>query len=39
MQNMELNVEALEDLESPWNWNHFFAGVGVGVALVGIAVT
>ena len=28
----------LEDLETPWDWGHFFAGVGTGVALVGIGV-
>lgn len=39
MRNMELSVEPLEDLDSPWNWSHFFMGVAVGVALVGIAAT
>lgn len=29
-------IETLEDLEAPWNWGHFFAGVGTGVAAAGI---
>lgn len=29
-------IELLEDLEAPWDWGHFFTGVGTGIALVGI---
>ena len=38
MGNMDLNVEPLESLESPWDWGHFFTGVAIGVALVGIGI-
>jgi hypothetical protein len=34
---MDLSIEPLERLEAPWDWGHYFAGVGTGVALVGIA--
>ncbi|MDI9587660.1 MAG: daptide-type RiPP [Gleimia sp.] len=37
-QKLDFAVEELEDLETPWDWGHFFAGVGTGVALVGIGV-
>lgn len=39
MTQNQLYVEALEDLESPWDWQSFAAGVGIGLAIVGIALT
>jgi hypothetical protein len=35
LQN-QLLIEPLEDLESPWDWQSFALGVGVGVALVAL---
>lgn len=38
MNELEMfSVEELEGLESPWDWGVFWGGVGIGVALVGIA--
>ena len=44
MQNLDLNIEALESIEAP-SWGEFLAGVAVGAAvgtgalLLGIAIT
>ncbi|MDK8691567.1 hypothetical protein QP826_02160 [Gardnerella swidsinskii] len=37
-QKLDFTVEELEDLETPWDWGHFFMGAAIGVALVGIGV-
>lgn len=37
-QKLDFNIQELENLEAPWDWNHFFVGVGTGVALVGVGV-
>ena len=36
MQAMDLSVELLENLESPWDWGHFYTGFGSGIALVAL---
>ncbi len=33
---LSLQMEPMESLEAPWGWGSFFAGVGIGLALVGI---
>lgn len=42
-QKLDFAIEELEDLEAPWDWNHFFVGFGSGLAIVsigaGVAVT
>lgn len=33
---LSLQMEPMESLEAPWGWGSFFAGVGIGLALVGL---
>lgn len=35
---LDFNVEALESMDAPWNWDAFFGGVGLGLAIVGLAL-
>jgi hypothetical protein len=40
ISQLSLDAEELESLDAlAWDWGHFAAGVGIGIALVGLAVT